>query len=393
MPTSYLTPGVYIHEESTGSRPIQGVGTATAAFLGEASQIDAFVNEPVAINSWTEFVTKFGGAEPKTTPLALGVSGFFLNGGSRCFVVNVGKKGSVAGGGKTRSGVAVLETVDEVTMVAAPGYTDAGTYDALLTHCENQGDRIALLDAPLDLRDTRQLLEVAVASTGDAGGKGARPRASDRGYGAVYFPSLTVRDPFSPRDLVNAAPSGFIAGICARIDAQRGVHKAPANEIVRGALNLTYRVTDAEQGDLNANGVNVIRLFSREGIRVWGARTLAPAASEWKYLNVRRLFNYIEESLAIGLRWAVFEPNDEALWKSMRRDITAFLTQLWRSGALFGTTPQEAFFVKCDRETNPQESVDEGKVVCVIGIAPVKPAEFIVIRIGQSVAGVEVEES
>jgi Bacteriophage tail sheath protein len=394
MATSYLTPGVYIHEEATGSRPIQGVGTSTAAFLGEAPLIDAYVNEAVAINNWTEFVTKFGGPEPKATPLALGVSGFFLNGGSRCFVVNVGKKGSIAGTGKSRSGVAVLETVDEVTMVAAPGYSDALAYDALLTHCENMGDRVALLDAPTDVRDTRALLDVAVAARDDSGkGAGARPRVSDRGYGAVYFPGLTVRDPFSPKDLVDTAPSGFIAGICARIDGQRGVHKAPANEIVRGALNLTYRVTDAEQGDLNANGVNIIRLFSREGIRVWGARTLAPGTSEWKYLNVRRLFNYVEESLAIGLRWAVFEPNDEALWKSMRRDITAFLTQLWRSGALFGATPQEAFFVKCDRETNPPDSVDQGKVVCVIGIAPVKPAEFIVIRIGQSVAGVEVEES
>lgn len=392
MATSYLTPGVYIQEESTGARPIQGVGTSTAAFLGEAPLIDAHVNEAVAVNSWTDFVTRFGGAEPRSTPLALGVSGYFLNGGSRCFIVNVGKKGSIAGG-KGRSGVAVLEAVDEVTMVAAPGYADASSYDALLQHCETMGDRIALLDAPLELKDPRALLEVAVAaSSGEAAGAGARPRVSDRGFGAVYFPALTVRDPFSPKDLVTSAPSGFIAGICARTDAQRGVHKAPANEIVRGALNLTYRVTDAEQGELNANGVNVVRLFSREGIRVWGARTLAPAASEWRYLNVRRLFNFIEESLAIGLRWAVFEPNDESLWKSMRRDINAFLTQLWRSGALFGATPEEAFFVKCDRETNPQDSVDQGKVVCIVGVAPVKPAEFIVIRIGQSVSGVDVEE-
>jgi len=393
MATAYLTPGVYIQEESTGARPIQPVGTSTAAFLGEAPLADARTNKAVPVNSWTEFVAIFGGDDPKSTHLALAVNGYFLNGGSRCFIVNVGKKGSVSGGGKTRSGVAVLEEVDEVTMVAAPGYTDAISYDAILTHCENMGDRVALLDAPLDVSDTRKLLEVAVASKDDAAAKsGAKPRPSDRGFGAFYFPSITMRDPFSPKELVDTYPSGFIAGICARTDAQRGVHKAPANEIVRGALNLTYRVTDAEQGDLNANGVNVIRLFSREGIRVWGARTLAPATSEWRYLNVRRLFNFIEESLAIGLRWAVFEPNDQSLWKSMTRDITAFLMQLWRDGALFGATPQQAFFVKCDAETNPPDSVDQGKVVCVVGIAPVKPAEFIVIRIGQSAAGVEVEE-
>jgi len=399
MATAYLTPGVYIQEESTGARPIQPVGTSTAAFLGEAPQADARVNQAVAVNSWTEFVNIFGGSDPKSTHLALAVNGYFLNGGSRCFIVNVGKKGSIASGGKTRTGVAVLETVDEVTMVAAPGYTDAVSYDAILTHCENMGDRIALLDAPMEVTDTTKLLEVAVATrpsatSGDESSaqRGAKPRVSERGFGAFYFPSVTMRDPFSPKELIDTYPSGFIAGICARTDAQRGVHKAPANEIVRGALNLTYRVTDAEQGDLNANGVNVIRLFSREGIRVWGARTLASGTSEWRYLNVRRLFNFIEESLAIGLRWAVFEPNDQSLWKSMTRDINAFLMQLWRDGALFGATPQQAFFVKCDAETNPQDSIDQGKVVCIVGVAPVKPAEFVVIRIGQSAAGVEVEE-
>ena len=393
MATAYLTPGVYIKEDSTGARPIQPVGTSTAAFLGEAPQADAGINEAVAINNWTDFTSRFGGEDPKSTPLALAVNAYFMNGGSRCFVVNVGKKGSVAGGGKTRTGVDILETIDEITMVSAPGFTDAISYDALLSHCENMGDRIALLDAPLGLADTRKLLDVAVAAKDEAAAKGgSKPRVSDRGYGAFYFPGVTMRDPFSPKVLVDTYASGFIAGICARTDAQRGVHKAPANEILRGALNLTYRVTHAEQGDLNSNGVNVIRLFSREGIRVWGARTLAPATSEWRYLNVRRLFNFIEESLAIGLRWAVFEPNDESLWKSMRRDIGAFLTQLWRDGALFGATPQEAFFVKCDRETNPVESVDQGRVVCVIGVAPVKPAEFVIIRIGQSATGAEVEE-
>jgi hypothetical protein len=190
--------------------------------------------------------------------------------------------------------------------------------------------------------------------------------------------------------LVNVAPSGHIAGIWARTDATRGVHKAPANEIVRGALNVTYRLTRAEQGMLNQEGINCIRLFGREGIRVWGARTLADDP-EWRYLNVRRLFNMIKESIARSTRWIVFEPNDPTLWKSIRRDAAAFLTILWRDGALMGQTPEEAFFVKCDAETNPPEIIDAGMVVTLIGIAPVKPAEFIVFRISQFQSGVEIE--
>jgi phage tail sheath protein FI len=185
-------------------------------------------------------------------------------------------------------------------------------------------------------------------------------------------------------------PSGHMAGIWARTDAVRGVHKAPANETVNGALNLTYRLTRDEQGVLNDVGVNCIRLFARSGIRVWGARTRADAASEWRYVNVRRLFCMIEESLAEGTNWIVFEPNDRTLWKHIRRDIGAFLTRVWRDGALFGSTPDEAFFVKCDDETNPPDVIDAGQVVAIVGIAPVKPAEFVVFQVMQSAAGAEV---
>jgi phage tail sheath protein FI len=171
------------------------------------------------------------------------------------------------------------------------------------------------------------------------------------------------------------------------------VHKAPANEVIRGALNLAYRVTREEQAELNLVGVNCIRLFSREGIRVWGARTLADGSSEWRYLNVRRLFNMIEESIGDSTNWIVFEPNDRTLWKNIRRDIGAFLTRLWRDGALMGRTADEAFFVKCDDETNPTEVIDAGQVVTLIGVAPVKPAEFIIFRITQTSSGTEVEQT
>jgi hypothetical protein len=168
------------------------------------------------------------------------------------------------------------------------------------------------------------------------------------------------------------------------------VHKAPANEIVRGAVGLTRRLTRSEQAELNPEGVNCIRIFGREGIRVWGARTLAES-SEWRYLNVRRLFNMIKESIAENTRWIVFEPNTYTLWKSIRRDVSAFLTGLWRDGALMGRTPEEAFFVKCDQETNPPDVIDAGRVVTLIGIAPVKPAEFIVFRLSQVQSGAETE--
>jgi phage tail sheath protein FI len=190
---------------------------------------------------------------------------------------------------------------------------------------------------------------------------------------------------------VETPPSGHIAGVWARNDNLRGVHKAPANEPVRGATDLTYRITKAEQDELNPLGVNCVRYFPSEGIRVWGARTLAAQASEWRYLNVRRLFNMLKESIADGTRWIVFEPNDGLLWRSIRRDIGAFLTRVWRDGALFGATPQQAFFVKCDEETNPPEVRDAGQVVALIGVAPVKPAEFVVFKLSQSAIGADTE--
>ena len=199
-----------------------------------------------------------------------------------------------------------------------------------------------------------------------------------------------MRDPLSG-DLVLTPPSGHVAGIWARTDALRGVHKAPANEPVRGAVDLAYRVTRPEHDVLNPKGVNVIRFFAGEGIRLWGARTLAAEASEWRYLNVRRLSISIEQAIANGTRWMVFEPNDFTLWRSIRRDIGAFLTRVWRDGALLGRTPEEAFFVKCDEETNPADVRDAGMVVAHIGIAVVKPAEFVVFKLSQWAGGTETE--
>jgi hypothetical protein len=404
---NYLAPGVYIEEVSTGSRPIEAVGTSVAGLIGRAPAADRTPHEAMWFDNWTQFRTAFAPDGSASTPLSHAVYGFFLNGGARCCVVNVGSDDSIVGDGTPRKGLGIFEQSDSIAIVAAPSYTDAASYDALLSHCEKMQNRVAVLDAPPDVKTIEALKKVATAEPtarrGRAaaapaepeGGGGAepgyKPRQSDRGFGAVYFAHITVRDPLATKELVDVAPSGHIAGIYARTDGLRGVHKAPANEIILGALNVTRRITRQEQEQLNPEGVNCIRLFPREGIRVYGARTLAPSASEWRYLNVRRLFNMIEESISRNTRWVVFEPNDYTLWKSIRRDVNAFLTLIWRQGALMGRTPAEAFFVQCDEETNPPEVVDAGQVVTVIGIAPVKPAEFVIFRIGQGVGGTQIE--
>ncbi|MGW4898648.1 phage tail sheath family protein [Kitasatospora sp. NPDC004240] len=285
------------------------------------------------------------------------------------------------GDADARTGFAGLEAVDEITMLAVPdlmaahqqGLIDAegvkAVQTAMIAHCELMGDRVAVLD-PLPELTPRQVREWRQEGAG-----------YDSKYAALYYPWIKVFDPATGRNRF-VPPSGHMLGIWARNDNERGVHKAPANEVVRGAIDLQTAVTKGEQDLLNPIGVNCIRAFPGRGIRVWGARTLASDPA-WRYINVRRLFNYLEESILLGTQWTVFEPNDELLWISIRRDISAFLMEEWRRGALFGATADQAFYVKCDAETNPPESVDLGQVVCEIGICPVKPAEFVVFRLAQ----------
>ncbi|MFB9371576.1 phage tail sheath family protein [Kitasatospora albolonga] len=284
-----------------------------------------------------------------------------------------------------RTGFAGLEAVDEVTMLAVPDLMSAyeqGTLDAeqvkavqlaMIAHCELMGNRVAVLD-PLPALTPQQVKDWRMVGAG-----------YDSKYAALYYPWIKVADP-AGGELRLVPPSGAMAGIWARNDDTRGVHKAPANEVVRGAVDLAVNLTKGEHDRLNPIGVNCIRAFPGRGIRVWGARTLSSDAS-WRYLNVRRLFNYLEESILIGTQWVVFEPNDDALWARIRRTVAAFLVNEWRKGALFGLTPDEAFYVKCDRETNPAEGIDAGQVVCEIGIAPVKPAEFVIFRLAQFSGG------
>jgi uncharacterized protein len=284
-----------------------------------------------------------------------------------------------------RHGLGSLAAIEDISMVCVPDLmaivpADDTTFTELralqnkvITHCEDMADRVAVLDTPPAMNPDEAL----------------NWRLNTAGYDSklatLYYPWLEVTDKLTGFPKL-VPPCGHVAGVWARTDKTRGVHKAPANEAIMEITGLGFRITNVEQGDLNRSGLNCIRPFPGRGIRVWGARTLS-YDSEWRYLNVRRLFNYISDSIMRGTQWAVFEPNDERLWIQLQIAVSNFLMLVWRNGALFGATPEEAFYVKCDRETNPPASRDAGQVVTEVGIAPVKPAEFVVFRINQYTAG------
>jgi phage tail sheath protein FI len=283
-----------------------------------------------------------------------------------------------------RSGVEGLEIAEDVNMICCPDLMSAyqsGAIDrdgvksvqlAMINHCERMGDRVAIIDALPDL------------SPQDVGRWRSQETNYDSKFAALYYPWIKVAGPDGQP--ITVPPSGHIAGIYAYTDNTRGVHKAPANEVIRGALEAAMPITKGEQDTLNPIGVNCIRSFTGRGVRVWGARTLSSDPA-WRYVNVRRLFNFVEKSLERGLQWVVFEPNDPNLWARVRRDVTAFLTGTWRDGMLFGLTPDQAFFVKCDEELNPQDVRDRGQLFIDIGLAPVKPAEFVIFRLSQWAGG------
>ncbi len=284
-----------------------------------------------------------------------------------------------------RSGVEGLEVMEDVTMLVVPDLMSVppgeklnldmvkAVQTAMIAHCERMGDRVAILDAPPNATP-QEIKEWRMNTAG-----------YDSSYAALYYPWIQVDDPIQNRS-IPIPPSGHVAGIWARSDNTRGVHKAPANEVVLGATGLAYNCTKGEQDTLNPNGVNCIRAFPGRGIRVWGARTLSSNPS-WRYINVRRLFNYVEKSIERGTQWVVFEPNDMMLWARVRRDASAFLTTVWSDGALFGASPAQAYYVKCDSELNPPEQRDLGRLFIEIGMAPVKPAEFVIFRISQWAGG------
>jgi uncharacterized protein len=278
------------------------------------------------------------------------------------------------------SGLNALAEIDDIAIVAVPDTVRLTDDDAaraaverVISHCERLRYRMAIIDPPAD----SSLSEVR------------RFRSQlDTKYAALYYPWLEILDPNArpdpgaPSPKLFVPPSGFVAGIYARSDIERGVHKAPANEVIRGITRFQTNVTFDRQAVLNPEGINALRFFEGRSNRVWGARTMS-SDPEWKYVNVRRLFIYLEHSIDKSTQWAVFEPNNERLWASIRQSIEDFLVVTWRSGALMGTRPEEAFFVRCDRTTMSQNDLDNGRLICLIGVAPTYPAEFVIFRIGQ----------
>jgi phage tail sheath protein FI len=309
--------------------------------------------------------------------LAHAVYGFFNNGGSRCYVAWIKEDTDL------QKALDEFERIDEIALVLIPGKTDEATRDALVTHCHKTGDRFAILDGPNSAPDLNKLTDIAANS-------GLMPKKTD--LAAWYFPGIKVFDPVTKfldsnsDGLLEVPPSGHIAGIYARVDSERGVHKAPANEAILGALDVAQKISKAEQNGLNPKGVNCIRVLN-DNILVWGARTVGGDENfDLKYVNVRRTLLYLRKSIDQGTQWVVFEPNAPDLWKRITRNVSDFLTVVWRSGALFGTTPQQAFYVKCDAETNPPEERELGRVITEIGVAIVRPAEFVIFRISQFTA-------
>jgi phage tail sheath protein FI len=405
---TYLSPGVYVKEVPSAVRPIAGVGTSTAAFVGVLPDtvpvpvranpaFDATkpisdanapsINETVTVAAagevrlcatFSDFKSAFGNfsTDSGQRNLAHAVYGFFNNGGTRCYVVRETAVGNISS-----SALPKLAAIDEIAIVAAPGIVTKAVRQGVDDHCKAMEDRFAILDVQESL-EKDGLFDPGALDKSDV-----VPPNSD--FAATYLPWLMVSDPATSLTtpgsdgLIAVPPSGHVAGIYARVDATRGVHKAPANEVVRGALGLRYAISRAHQDGLNPKGVNAIRDLNGN-VRVWGARTLGGNANlDLRYISTRRLLLFLRESIDEGMQWVVFEPNDASLWAKITRNVTAFLTTVWREGALLGDTPAEAFYVKCDAETNPPAVRDAGQVVTQIGVAVVRPAEFIVFELSQ----------
>jgi phage tail sheath protein FI/enoyl-CoA hydratase/carnithine racemase len=370
-PPEFSAPGVYVEEISFKARSIEGVPTSTAAFIGPTRTTppatDSTGHEP--LRSFLDFEQQYGGLDDLQTAqgsvcnyVAHAARVFFDNGGQRLYI------GHVAADAAAEEYAAALQALPEaagISVIAAPGYSAraaaAEIQQALIEHV-GQPERFRF--AVLDARPAATIDEVLAARS-----------SINSSYAAMYYPWVTTQNS------VQLPPSGFVCGILARVDTARGVWRAPANETVNGAVDLQAAIDTHGQERLSAQGINSIRSFPSRGILLWGARTTSEDPL-WKYVNVRRYFIYLEQSIYAGLQWVVFEPNGEPLWAGVRQTITNFLLNNWRSGALMGTKPEEAFYVRCDRSTMTQNDIDNGRLIAEIGVAPVRPAEFVIIRIG-----------
>ncbi|WP_405187199.1 phage tail sheath subtilisin-like domain-containing protein [Streptomyces anulatus] len=354
---------------SSATQFIEGAKTSTAAFVAPVAQGSV---EPKLISSWKEFTQVYGVGSDRGLAgvnLAEAVQGFFLNGGTRCYVAGTDGDG-LAG---YTAALAALEKVREVNIVVVPelwqSETDApGIAKAVAGHCVRAGNQVALLHTTQgasaeDARKTPGLFGLD---------------ETEAAFTSLYYPWIKVPGADGTARVV--PPAGHVAGVWARTDAEKGVFKAPANQNLRGADGLQTELSDDENGQANEAGVNCLRTFPDRGVLVWGARTLS-TDNDWRYLNVRRLANFLTDSIKTSTTWAAEEPNDQQLWSSLKASVTSFLTDQWRQGALLGRTPEEALYVTCDHTNNKPDTIQAGQVVLDIGIAAVRPAEFIKIRI------------
>jgi phage tail sheath protein FI len=356
-------PGVYVEEITSRVRSITGVETSTTAFVGRA--IDG-PTEAVRICSFADYQSVFGRPDPERE-LGYALRSFFENGGARAWVVRVPERAPLS------NGLGALQTVDDLGLLCLPGETDLGVLRQALDVAARRG--LFLIADSMHL-DVEAALKIARELGADDGAKN----------GALYWPPLRISDAAGERFL---PPSGAVAGVYARVDIARGVWKAPAAEVanVLGTKGPAVDVSEEQASDLADVGVNSIRAFGSRGIRVWGARTLSKDP-EWRYVNVRRMFTFLEHSIDRGMRWTLFEPNDEPLWGQVRTAVATFLEDLWRRGAFRGSKPRDAFFVRCDRTVMTQDDIEDGRLVIEIGVAPIKPADFMILRIGRNLAGV-----
>ncbi len=371
---TYRSPGVY--KEDIFHVPADEFLTGVPVFLGLAEKGD--MNTAVKLTHWQRFEKSFGRATPGSY-LAYAVRGFFENDGLTCYVVRLDDLSM----SELERGLNLQVSVEEIDLVCVPDIV-TNLFDAyrlqkrVLEHCEKSGDRFAILDSIPDANSDKVLEQ--------------REALSDSRNGALYYPWLLVPG-LLKSEYISIPPSGHLAGVYARTDTHTGVFKAPANEILKGVLDTETKISNVEQDKLNPESVNCIRSFRGRGIRVWGARTLAGKnESEWLYINVRRLFLTLGRWFEINMQSILFEPNDFKLWSRIIRELTAYLNDLFKQGALKGSTPGDAFYIKCDAETNPPEIRDKGVVVTEVGLSPVTANEFIIVRIIHGGSGVTINE-
>lgn len=358
-------PGVRLTMKDQLTAP--AVRTGVPAFLGFAPQDQKPEESSKPLARWEHFVSRYGYCQGY--PLADAVQGFFTNGGTICYVMLLDPTQEPKAA--LEAGLAALEDDETVDLICTPDIHTPELQQMVLEHCDRLGERFAILSC--GRHDTAETVKAT--------------RTSLHGtHGAFYFPWIKLADGRP------APPDGHIAGIYARSDRRYGVHKAPANEILEGVVDLAANLSTAEQGELNALGINCIRAFPGHGIRIWGAHTLSSKEEpEWRYVNVRRLFLTVQRQMRRLLEPYVFEPNDPALWARITRELTVYCNALYQTGALQGATAQEAYFVKCDVETNPPEERNAGRTIARVGLAPSKPAEFIEVEITRHQEGVAVE--